>query len=261
MAKLSKKALKRKRFGSEHMYLPDGQVRKGVNTDHWEAAGNYAADKRPDVIINAGDFADMPSLNSHEKKWSKYFQDQNYRQDIEAAAAAMERFLAPIRKVRGYKPRLVLTLGNHENRIVRATNEDPVLDGALSLDDLPYQEWEVYPYLDIVEIDKILYSHVFLNPTSLVRGPLTGTVDNRLNKIKQSFTQGHQQVRLWGSQFTSGGREICGLVAGAFYSHQEDYQGPQGNNYWRGAVYKHEVKDGRYDPMMLSLGYLIREWL
>jgi len=246
---------------TEHLVIPDTQVKPGVNTDHIEAAGNYAVDKRPDVIIMIGDWWDMPSLSTYEKKGSKYFHDKSFAKDVEAGNAAMDRFLAPLRKARGYRPRLVFTMGNHEFRIQRAAHEDPVLEDTVTFDRLRLSAWEVFPYLDIVEIDKILYSHVFLNPTSLIRSALSGQMDNRLNKIKQSFTQGHQQTRLWGSQFTSGGREICGCVAGAFYSHEEEYMGPQGKNYWRGCVYKHEVKDGRYDPMFLSLDYLVRAWL
>ena len=102
--------------------------------------------------------------------------------------------------------------------------------------------------------------HYFQNPQSLMRTVLGGTIDNRLNKTKQSFTMGHQQTLLWGCQYTATGQRIIGCVAGAFYQHQEAYQGPQGNNYWRGLVYKHEVRKGSYDPMFVSMGYLLREW-
>jgi len=46
----------------------------------------------------------------------------------------------------------------------------------------------------------------------------------------------------------------------SFYQHDEDYKGPQGNHHWRGCIYKHEVKDGNYDLMELSLSYLLRKW-
>lgn len=253
--------MKKKTRPIEHMFLPDTQVKPGVNTDHLEAAANYAFAKRPDVIVHIGDHWDMPSLSSYEKAGSKYFHDKTYAADIAAGNAGMQRFMKILRNARPYKPRMVFTMGNHEHRVHRAAHETPVFEGTVTTDDFDLSGWEVYDYQKIVEIDKILYTHVFLNPMSLIRSALTGAMDNRLNKIKQSFSQGHQQTRLWGSQFTSGGREICGLVAGAFYSHEEDYQGPQGNNYWRGCVYKHEVKDGRYDPMFLSLDYLVREWL
>ena len=36
-----------------------------------------------------------------------------------------------------------MLLGNHGNRINRAINDDPKLEGLISTNDLPYQDWEV----------------------------------------------------------------------------------------------------------------------
>ena len=246
----------------EHVFIPDTQVRAGVNTDHLVAAGNYIAAHQPDVVICAGDWWDMPSLSRYEQRGSKYFEGKRYRKDIEAGNEAMSRFLTALRADPSYQPRLVFLMGNHEYRIERAIEADPVMnEGVIGYDDLHLGDWEVVPYREIIEIDGILYSHFFQNPQSLMRGVLGGSIDNRLNKIKRSFTMGHQQTLLWGCQYTATGHRIIGCVAGAFYSHQEEYQGPQGNNYWRGIVYKHQVRKGEYDPMMLSLDYLKREWL
>jgi hypothetical protein len=245
----------------EHVFIPDTQVKPGVNTDHIEAAGNYIADRKPDVIVVIGDWWDMPSLSQYEKSGSKYFHDKSYKKDIDAGNSAMERFLRPIRKHRTYNPRMVFTMGNHEYRIERAANQNPILEGIVDYKDLDLFSFEVYPFKKVVRVDGILYSHLFVNQQSLIKNELTGTMDNRINKVKQSFSQGHQQHRMWGSQFTSAGKEICGLVAGSFYSHDEDYAGPQGNHIWRGIVYKHRVKDGHYDPLFISLDYLVKEWL
>jgi hypothetical protein len=88
-----------------------------------------------------------------------------------------------------------------------------------------------------------------------------GTVASMLNNIGFSFTMGHKQGLGLANKALANGKMIRGLVAGSFYSHDEDYKGPQANNHWRGAIYKHEVKDGNYCLMELSLKYLLREWL
>lgn len=253
--------LKTKLKPVEHVFIPDTQVKPGVNTDHVEAAGNYISERKPDVIIVAGDWYDMPSLSQYEKPGSKYFHDKSYQKDIAAGQAALYRFLGPILSTKGYKPRLVFTMGNHEYRIERAWTQNPILEGTVCYEDLDLDLFEVYPYKKVVKINGILYSHVFTNQQSALKNDLAGTIDNRLNKVKQSFTQGHQQTRMWGTQYTAAGKEICGLVAGAFYSHDEYYAGPQGNHYWRGIVYKHQVKDGHYDPMFVSLKYLVENYL
>lgn len=256
---------------TRHMLIPDTQVKPGVNTDHLEAAGNYAVDQQPDVIVMIGDWWDMPSLNGWETKGSKFFHDKSYLADVQSGNDAMERFMKPIReesarrrlnKRKQWNPRMVFCLGNHEDRISRAVHKDPVLAGTISIEkDLNLKDWEVHPFLQIVEIDGILYSHYFVNQDSLTKNVLGGTIENRLKNIGQSFTMGHQQIRKFGSRYNASGKEQLGLVAGAAYTHDEDYMGPQGNNYWRGIVIKNEVNDGSYDPMFVSLKYLVNKWL
>ena len=248
----------------EHVWVPDTQVRPGVPTDHIPAAANYIVHKRPDVIIIGGDWWDLPSLSSYEKPGSKFFEGKSLDADIASGNEAWEAFRKPIDKVRGYNPRWVFIEGNHEYRMMRAINDDPTtLEGILGRHHfLPYTQDDVeyVPFLEIKTIDGIMYSHYFANPQSLTRGVLGGGIDNRLNKLKKSFTQGHQQTLITGSQFLPDGSRIRGCVAGAFYQHDEEYAGPQGHNYWRGIIYKHEVQDGDYDLMEVSIDYLLREW-
>ena len=75
----------------------------------------------------------------------------------------------------------------------------------------------------------------------------------------QSATAGHLQgVDFYCHQ--TGTRRMYGIIAGSFYQHEEEYLGPQGTAYWRGVVVKNQVADGQYDPMFISLDYLMEEW-
>ena len=56
------------------------------------------------------------------------------------------------------------------------------------------------------------------------------------------------------------GQSQHGLVAGAFYLHDEDYKGPQGNAHWRGLIVCYQVENGSYDPMFVSMDYLCRKY-
>lgn len=257
----------------KHLLIPDTQVAPGRSIEHLKALGNYIVAKKPDVIIHIGDHADMPSLSTYEKKGSKYFHDKNYREDIDSSHVGMQTLLSPLwnyndkqvknRKKR-YKPRMVMTLGNHEERIKRAVHSDPVLAGTIGIDDLCYEDygWEVHPFLDIVMIDGIAYSHYFVNPCGLMCNPVGGTIENKLKLLGCSFTMGHQQHCQWGMKYNALGKQINGLVCGVFNPYDEDYLGPQKNRqYWRGVVMKHAVKDGAYDPMMVSLDYLMENYL
>lgn len=244
----------------KHCVIPDVQAKPGVPLDHLEWAGRFIAEKKPDVIVCLGDFADMNSLSSYDKG-KKSFEGRRYKADIDAAHVAMDRLMAPIVKEPGYSPRLVMTLGNHEHRIVRATDNEPMLDGTIGLEDLGYEQWgwEVIPFLKVIKIDGIAYSHYFYNHNT--GKPLAGlNLDTRLKTIGMSFSMGHQQGLMTAIRDLADGTRQRGLVAGSFYQHQEEYRGPQGNGHWHGIIMKHEVRDGNYDLMEVSLDYLRRRY-
>ena len=139
---------------TKHFVLPDVQAKPNVPLEHLSWAGRYVAEKKPDVIVCIGDFADMESLSSYDVG-RKSFEGRSYKADIEAAEQAMRLFLSPIRELQQqqrrnkekiYRPRFILTLGNHEQRIERAIDQDRKLDGLISIRDLPYNDWEVYDF-------------------------------------------------------------------------------------------------------------------
>ena len=247
----------------KHAVLPDVQCKPGVDMTYLTYAGQYLVDKQPDVIVCIGDFADMPSLSSYDVG-KKSFEGRRYTLDIEAAHAGMEKLLSPIwefnarakrNKEKQYKPRMVLTLGNHEDRIDRAVNNDSKLEGLLSIDDLKYKEygWEVYPYLEPVVIDGIAYSHFF---ASGVLGRPVISARMLLTKKHMSCVAGHQQGRDIAYATRADGTQMFGLIAGSFYEHDEDYLNPQTNNHWRGFYFLHDVRDGACDEMAISIKYL-----
>jgi hypothetical protein len=253
----------------EHFILPDTQVKPGVPLDHLRAAGNYIVEKQPDTIIHLGDHFDMHSLSSYDKG-TKNAEGARYQEDIYAGLAGMEAFMGPLNKlrakqkrnkVRQYNPRMVFLLGNHENRIERHVNANPELEGKLGYKDLKLEKfgWEVHEFRKPVQIDGVWYAHYFYNP--MTGRSYGGRIHTRLQNLGFSFTMGHQQGLETAIKPLNNGKTIRGLVAGSFYQHDEGYKGPQGNDHWRGCIYKHEVKDGNYDIMELSLKYLREKWL
>ena len=246
----------------KHLIIPDCQVKPNVPTEHLSWIGQYIVEKQPDVIVCIGDFADLPSLSSYDVG-KKSFEGRRYKADIEAARAGMELLLAPMlqynkkrNQQRRYKPRMVMTLGNHEERILRATENDPKLDGTISIDDLGYKEagWEVHDFLKIVEIDGISYSHYF---TTGVMGRPVNSAAALLKERMGSATMGHTQAYDVAVHKKTLHR---GLFCGVCYLHDEAYLGAQGNIARRQIIMKHEVRDGRYDLMEVSLDFLRRKY-
>ena len=258
-----------RRMSKKIFVIPDTQVKEGVPLEHIVAAGRYIVDKKPDIIVHLGDHWDMPSLSSYDKKGSKSFEGRRYLLDVQSGNEAMKLLLAPLEaynkkmrkhKLKQYRPRMVFLCGNHEHRINRAVNDDPKLEGVIGYHDLELKGWETYEYQEVVDVEGILFAHNFVNPYSLTKGTLAGTIDNKLQKIGSSFVMGHQQILQFGTRHLSSGRQMIGVVAGAYYQHEEDYMGPQGNHHWRGCFTLHDVHDGYGDPMFLSIEYMLRRY-
>jgi hypothetical protein len=222
------------------------------------ALGKFVAEKRPDVIINIGDFYDFPSLSSYDEG-TVYAEGQRLEQDILAGDEAMEAFLDEFIHIEDYKPDMIFTVGNHEQRLERLGIEKPSLYGNITYDDLEGLEmWDVYDFLHPVMVDGVWYCHYFVNPfTGKPRG---GTAQNKLNQLKFSFSMGHVQKFEYARDHLNNGGVINGMVSGAFYQHDERYKGPQGNNHWRGVVLKSNVHNGDYDFEMIRLETIMKEY-
>lgn len=247
-----------------HLVLPDCQIKPGQNTDWLTKVGEYVVDQKPDVIVCLGDFWDMPSLSSYDIG-KRSFEGRRYTEDIVAGREAMSKFLRPIRdeqarlkrnKEKQWKPRMVFLLGNHEQRIDRATNNDPKLTGLMSYDDLELKRagWEVANFLEVVVIDGIAYSHYFAG--GVMQRPI-GTANAMVNKLHMSAIAGHQQGRQVAYGRKADGSPITCIIAGSCYPHHEDYMGVQGNAHWRGLLVLNEVNNGRFDEMFVSLPYIM----
>jgi len=250
-----------------HLIIPDTQIKPGVPTIHIDWAARAIVEYMPDVLIVIGDWWDMPSLNKHELPGSAPMEGLRVAKDIEVGNEAFRRLIGPMereqeRRRRNHRPRWELEkhffFGNHEHRLTRYVVNDPKFEGTLKLDDMVTPGFRRHEFLEIFDIDGIWYSHYFSNTQS--GRPITGSIDNRLNKIGNSFVMGHQQGFLYGVRQYPGNVQRHGLVAGSFYLHDETYRDIQSNDEWRGIVVLNEVQAGAYDIMPLSMDYLKRKF-
>lgn len=237
-----------------HLVIPDVQVKPGVRTDHLEWIGKYINEKRPEVIVCLGDFADLPSLSSYDKG-KRSFEGRRYKADILAAKEAMLRLTDPF-MTKGYNPRMVLTLGNHENRINRATDDDPMLDGTIGIGDLEYEEfgWEVIPFLKPIRIDGFWYVHYV---TTGAKQLAAGTAKRCMSEMMGSVVVGHNQN--FDIAVHPKTQQIA-IMSATCYLHNEGYLGAQGQNHRRQIIMLNEVNNGHADPMLISLAYLGRKY-
>lgn len=246
--------------------IPDTQCKPDTPTEHLEWAGKAICDYRPDVVVHLGDHWDFPSLSSHDKTGSKYFEGKRYLADVEAGNKGMEILLAPLKdlqksqkesKHKIYKPRLVFLKGNHCNRLTRAVENNPMLEGLMTYDHLHLKDWEVHSFLHPVFINGVGFNHYW--PVG-AKGRPAGTASALVNKLHMSCVAGHQQGKQIAYGKRADGKPICGIIAGSYYLHDESYMDKLSNRHWRGLVVLNDVKDGGFDEMLLSIEYLQRKY-
>ena len=246
--------------GLKILFISDCQVKPNTDLTYLKAIGQYIVDKKPDVIVNIGDFWDFESLSSYDKgKLS--FEGRRLQDDIEVGKKGMRTLLKPLRDYQdlvdnSYQPRMVFCLGNHEERLKRVASNNSEFDGFIGYHLLELEkDWEVHDFLKPVNIQGINFVHYLANPMS--GKPYGGSAANQLKSVGASFCVGHKQTLEVAIQPVLDGTMRLGIVCGAAYPFDESYKGHQGNNHFRGVVMLHEAKDGFADPSFISTKFLI----
>lgn len=234
-----------------HLVIPDPHVKMGVSNDRLTWAGKFARDTNPDTIICLGDWVNMDSL-SHFDRGKKSFEGRRYKKEIDHAEEALYLFN---KSLKDKKVRKIMLGGNHEHRITRFVEDNPELDGTLSVMDIPFTKygWEYHDYEKIVEIEGILYCH---NIASGVMGkPISGeyVASNLLKKNFQSATVGHSHLFDYAVRSLHNGRKIMGLNAGCYLNHKENFAKGTQHLWWSGLIVKRNVNKGEYDLESISI--------
>lgn len=248
------------KHGLKIAVIPDVQAMPGVPLSHLKWAGQYLAEKRPDAIVCIGDFGDFPSLSRFERAGTLAFEGRRYKKDLSAFHQAMELLMDPIAKAKGYDPLKVFTDGNHEGHIDRAVNDDPKLEGLIDREtDLRLKDygWKEFPFLQPVSIAGTAFCHYF--PSGVMGRPIT-TARSLMGMLHMSAFAGHQQGREIAFGRRADGGHMTTIISGSFYQHSYQYLSPFTNAHWRGMWMLHEVKDGQFDEMALSISFLKRKF-
>ena len=243
------------------LVIPDTQIKPGVPTEHLLWAGRACVEYKPDVIVHLGDHWDFVSLNSYLPPLE--IESTRLLADIDSGNQALELFQQPIKdynkgRRKKYKPQLHLLRGNHEQRLQRYISDHPALEALIGFHLLKSDGWTVHPFLEVVEIAGIHFSHYFYSPNT--GRPLCGTAHSKLKNVGLSFVMGHQQGKDLAERSLPNGQKQRALIVGSFYLHNESYRGPQGYESWRGVVVLNDAKNGSYDLMELGIDYLKRKF-
>lgn len=241
-----------------HIILPDSHAVPGESNRRYEWFAKLVNDIRTEgdevTVIDIGDWWSMDSLCSYDKG-TKGFEGRRYKADIEVGLDAQERVYKITRSVKKKLPRFVRTIGNHEQRIVKAVDRDPVLEGTIGLDDLQSKEygWEQHDFLDSVTIDGVTYSHYFV--AGISGRPIGGErhAQSLLSKNFASSTCGHSHLFDHTVRTDISGRRMHGLVVGVYQEHHSAFAGPANALWDAGVCICRGVENGNYDLERISM--------
>lgn len=250
---------------STHIVIPDAHAHYQHNNERAFWIGELIADVKPDVVVDLGDVFDMPSLASFDKGRAA-FQGRSYIKDCDAGVDYLDKLWSTVRKAKRKMPRRVFCVGNHEQRIDRAIEQQPELKGALGYEDLQLDRYydDVIHYTGntpgVVEIDGIHYAHYFV---SGVMGRAIGGEHPAYTLISKEFsscTQGHTHTIDHCMRTNAAGRRVHGLVAGCYVDYRSAWAGECQKLWWPGVIVKRNVDKGDYDLEYISLKSLKAEY-
>jgi hypothetical protein len=150
-------------------------------------------------------------------------------------------------------------IGNHEDRITRAIELSPELEGSIGLDDLKLEDyWHDVTYYEgktpgICIVDGIAYSHYFVSGVS--GNPSWGEhhAYSIIKKNGMSSTQGHSHLFDFAYRTNLDGRKTLGCIAGVYQDYDAVWAGQANRLWWRGVIIKRGVEQGGYDLQVISL--------
>lgn len=212
--------------------------------------------EQPDVIIEMGDFEDMPSLSSYDLGKMSY-EGRRYKRDLEAAWEARELLNEPIRsynerkklnKEKQYRPVQIALGGNHfERRVKRAIELAPMLEGTISVEDNRCADfgWDYIPFLEPITIDGITYCHYFQgNGTSNPIGMGKYPAQTLLREKHTSCVMGHNHLFDIANDLNAREERIWAIAAGCYFEHWEEYANRNNKRWWRGILILDDVRNG-----------------
>jgi hypothetical protein len=243
---------------STHLVFFDSHAHHNHNNDRALWLGELINELRPDVVIDGGDTADLPSLASYDKG-TRAAVGRTYQKDIAAHADFQDKLWNRIRRAKKKLPRRIRLIGNHEQRIDRALDSNQALVGSIGYGDLDLERYyDEVVYYDgqlpgVILVDGIHYSHYF--GSGLMGRPVSGEhpAYSLLSKKHVSCTQGHSHIFDHCVRATGDGNKIAGLVANCFIDYEMDWPGQTQKMWTSGVHIKSNVENGMYDLSTISM--------
>ena len=244
--------------------LPDPHADPSHDNDRADWMGALLAEVKPDILINIGDTADMPSLSTHGD-----INLGSYEADINCHLDFQERLFAPMRKAKRKQPRRIILEGNHEYRITRALEARPELAGdryGMSFKDLDLSRYyhNVVRYEHdtpgIIRVEGVDFAHYFI---AGVMGTAIGGLNHARSLIMKhgnSCVQGHSHLLDYSESTNASAETTQALVCGVGSDQVPTWAGNRGKLWRPNVTILRNVEGGNFDVQNISLSWLKKEY-
>lgn len=247
------------------LIVPDTHAHPDFPNDRATYLAKLIKEVRPDVVVHLGDSADLSSLSGYDKG-KRGFVGRTYRADIDAHLDFQDRMWSPVYAAKRKLPRRIFLIGNHEQRIDRALDLSPELEGTIGYRDLELDRWyDTVVFYEgqtpgVIELNGITFAHYV--PTGVSGRPISGDTIGRslLSKRFVSTVVGHSHLLDYSTRATGNGGRIHGLSAGCYQDYVNDWAGQTAKFWWSGVVILRNVENGNFDPQFISLNQLQKEY-
>jgi hypothetical protein len=240
------------------LVVPDQHAHPDYNNDRADLLAKTIIDLQPDIVVNIGDGADMTSLASYDKG-KRSFHGKSYDKDVKAHLDFQSRMWDPVKARKKRLPDRYYFIGNHEQRIDRALDMAPELEGTIGYKDLELRQYydEVIDYEGgtpgVKVIEGVAFAHYFI--TGIMGRPISGEhpAYSLITKNFQSCVQGHTHVLDFCERTTADRRKVMSVVCGVYQDYEAPWAGNVNDLWWRGLVILHNTDGGQFDLETVSL--------
>lgn len=236
------------------LVVGDPHAHPDYDNKRFEWLGRFAADQGVSAVVCLGDFADMASLSTYDRK-KLSFEGRRYKRDVGAAIRAQEAIDNAYNLAGGKPIAWYMCGGNHdEGRIGAMVNDNAEFQGLIAVEDLQYEQfgWIYTPYKETLIVNGVAYSHFF--GSGVMGRPIGGERPalSLVNKLHMSAVVGHNHLYDTAQRTRPDGKRVLGLSAGC-YVHPDMMMDPEGwsrntaHLWWSGLVVLRGVQAGEYE--------------
>ena len=144
------------------LVIGDSHAHPSVNNKRYTTLGRLIKSVGPDIVVDIGDSADMPSLLHWDKpKPTAIFEGfDSLQADVDAYKDAQDKLMNELAKMKT-KPRLLKVQGNHEERLQRIVDNEPRLRNIAGPEILCEKDygWAVTPHGRVLQAGRAGFCH------------------------------------------------------------------------------------------------------